>query len=212
VLEGQPEGPTDESSPYPAESDDPYFQSKVDAERGVYRFLKEHPHVRIVLILPTAMLGPSDPGPTPTGAFVRNLLQGKVRFLLPGAHRVADARDVAWAVVAAIEGGESGERYLVGGRKYPMAEFYETLTAVTGKPTPRKQISPGKLLLAARAMALASKVTRRPPPIRPNVVKRLQAEFWYSSAKAEEALGVHFRPLSETLHDTAKWFESENLA
>ncbi len=209
VLAEQDDGPTDESCPYADKSEDPYFFSKIEAEKAVLSFQENHPHIRIVSVLPSVMLGPGDRGPTPTGSFVLKLLRGEMKFVLPGAHRIADARDVAHAVVEAMRRGKQGERYLVGGPKVPMAEIYQTLTEVTGRPTPTQSITPGKLMMMSRLMTVASWITRRPPPIKPNIVKRLQAPFWYSSAKAQRDLGVTFRPLSETLADTASWFQQE---
>ncbi|MEW6264508.1 MAG: NAD-dependent epimerase/dehydratase family protein [Thermodesulfobacteriota bacterium] len=210
VLKARDGGPVDETSPYNEQTDDPYFASKVEAEKAVLRFLDRHPQIRIVLILPTVMLGPGDVGPTPTGAFVLKLLRGEMRFVLPGWHRIADARDVARAVVEAIDQGRHGERYLVGGRRYSVAEIYQAVTQVSGRPTPTKQITLRKLLLASRLMLLVSRITGRPPALKPNIVRRLQESFWYSSDKAERELGVSFRPLSETMTDTVKWFQSEH--
>jgi dihydroflavonol-4-reductase len=210
VLKAQDGGPLDETSPYNEHTDDPYFASKVEAEKAVLRFLELRPGMRIILILPTVMLGPGDVGPTPTGAFVLKLLRGQIKFVLPGWHRIADARDVAFAVAESINRGQRGERFVIGGRRYSVAEIYQAVTQVSGKPTPTKSITPGKLLLASRLMWLVSKVTRRPPPLKPNIVKRLQESFSYSSGKAERELGVSFRPLSATMADTVKWFQSEH--
>lgn len=212
VLAGGSGGAVSEESPYLAGSGDPYFASKVEAERAVFRFLDAHPEVRVALVLPSVMLGPGDRGPTPTGAFVLKLLQGKVPFVLPGWHRIVDVRDAARAVVEAIDRGRRGERYLVGGRRYEVAELYRTITEVTGRPTPTRRISARKLLVAARVMQLGSALTGRPPLVKPAIVHRLQEDHWYDSSKAERELGVTFRPLSATLADTARWFTAEGLA
>jgi dihydroflavonol-4-reductase len=210
VLEAPDGGTADESTPYDEHPEDAYFASKVEAEKAVRRFSEGHPGIRIVLILPTAMLGPGDVGPTPTGAFVLKLLRGEIKFVLPGWHRIADARDVARAIAESMTKGKRGERYVIGGRRYSVAEVYRAVTQVSGKPTPTKSIAAGKLLLASRLMWLVSKVTGRPPAIEPNIVKRLQESFSYSSDKAERELAVSFRPLSETMADTVSWFQSQN--
>ncbi len=211
VLETRNGRLVDESSPYAGSAGDPYFRSKVYAEKAVLDFQQKHPDMRIVILLPTVMLGPGDGGPSPTGAFILKVLNGAVKFILPGWHRIVDVRDVARAAVEAIQKGTAGERYVIGGRRYSVAEIYQTLTQVTGIPTPVKTITPKKLLFAARLMTLVSKVTRRQPPLKPNIVKRLQDDFTYSSAKAEREFGVRFRPLSETLADAAAWFQKEGM-
>lgn len=205
VLDTAGGGAVNEDAPYPPRGGDPYFASKIDAEREVVRFLAAHPEVRVVRVLPTVMLGPGDRGPTPTGSFVLRLLDGKIPFVLPGWHRIVDARDVAAAVLAAAERGARGARYLVGGRRYEVAELYRTLTEVTGTPTPTRRISPRRLLLASRVMALGAALTGRRPLLSPAIVRRLQEAHVYDSSRAERELGVRFRPLAATLADFVAW-------
>ncbi len=210
VLQTQPGVAANEDAPYAEQADDEYFSSKIAAEKAVLRFAREHTASRVVLVLPAVMLGPGDVGPTPTGAFVLKLLQGEIKFVLPGWHRIVDARDVAHAVAECMNKGKSGERYLLGGRRYSITAFYQAVSQASGRPTPAKTIAPGKLLLVSRMMLLVSKVTGRPPVIKPNIVRRLQEDFSYISAKAERQLGVRFRPLSETMADTVRWLQSEH--
>jgi dihydroflavonol-4-reductase len=211
VLKAPASGLADETSPYNDLTDDPYFASKVAAEKAVLRFCDARPAMRIVLILPTVMLGPGDVGPTPTGAFILKLLRGELKFVLPGWHRIVDARDVAFAVVQAIDKGKSGERFVVGGCRYSVAEIYQAVSEVSGRPTPTKQISSGKLLLLSRIMSLASTVTRRPPPLKPAMVRRLEEGFSFCSDKAVRELNISPRPLSKTMDDTVKWFLAEGM-
>ena len=102
TLQTEENQATDESSPYTDSTDDLYFQSKIDAEKEIFRFMKNHPAMRIVFILPSVMLGPGDRGPTPIGRLVLNVLTGKQKFLLDGSLCIADARDVALAAIAAL--------------------------------------------------------------------------------------------------------------
>jgi dihydroflavonol-4-reductase len=211
VLAPRDGAAVDEGSPYAEATDDPYFASKVEAEKAVLAFLDGHPALRSVLVLPSVMLGPGDRGPTPTGSFVLKLLRGEVPFVLPGWHRIADARDVAHAVVEAIDRGERGERFVVGGPRVEVAEICRTLAEVTGRPGPARPISPGKLLMVAHAMRLAAAVTGRRPLVTPAMVHRLQAAFTYDSSRAERRLGLRCRPLAETLADTAAWFRAQGM-
>lgn len=208
VLETNIGSLTDESNPYDNDTKDPYFRSKIEAEKEIYRFMESHPEMRIVFILPTAMLGPGDRGPTPSGQFIINALKGKVKFLLPGSMKIVDVRDVAKAIVSAIQKGQSSERYLIGGRQYPISQILQTISEITRKPAPSKSISQNKIILVARIMQIISKITGKPPELKVNIVKRLLRNFWYDSSKAEKEFGIQFRPLKDTLTDTVQWFQS----
>jgi nucleoside-diphosphate-sugar epimerase len=156
------------------------------------------------------MLGPGDAGPTPTGAFVLKVMRGELKFVLPGWHRLVDARDVAWAAAEAITRGRPGERYVLGGRRWSVAEVFQAVSRASGAPVPAKVIPPRRLLLASRVMALAARFTGRPPPLKPSIVRRLQEPFSFRSDKAERELGVRFRSLETSVADTVGWFEAEH--
>jgi nucleoside-diphosphate-sugar epimerase len=199
----------DESAPYDETTADPYFRSKILAEKEVLNFAYLHPDMMVNLLLPSAMLGPEDWGPTPSGNLIRRLLNAEFNILLPGSNRIVDARDVAMAVLAVLEKGITGGRYLIGGRKYAFSEIYETLGQVTNMPMPRKRPFTLVLMCAAYLMAFKSKLNRRPPMMNPSILKRLLENFGYDSSKAKKELGIRFRPLSETLTDTAGWFQQQ---
>lgn len=208
VLSDSERDEVDESSPYPTFVEDLYFRSKIEAEKVVRLFAEEHPEIRIVLLLPSVMLGPGDRGPTPTGAFVKKVMEGKIRQLLPGYHRIVDVRDTAKAVCASLDRGKSKERYLIGGRRYEIAEIQRAVSSVVGRSVPRKRINPAALLFLSKLASLVGKAAGRPPFLKPQMVKRLQKTFCYNSEKAERELGVRFRPIDETIRDTVQWFSS----
>jgi len=211
VLDTENIDEVDERASY-SETEDPYFRSKVLSEQAVNEFAMANPSVRIITILPTVMLGPGDRGPTPTGNIILNYLKGKTRFIFPGSHRIVDVRDVAHAAVQAINTGRGGERYLIGGRKYSFSEIFKIFSNITGNPPLKKTISPGKLLMIARLVTLLHNIKGESSPLKPEIIKRLQKNFWYNSSKAEKELGVAFRSLDETLSDTMAWFKENRYA
>jgi nucleoside-diphosphate-sugar epimerase len=212
VLKAEKNQVVDESSPYDEATKDPYFKSKVAAEKEVRKFANDHPDMTVMLLLPSVMLGPGDWGPTPTGNLIILLLKAEFKIILPGSNRIVDARDVALAVIAAIEKGKSGERYLIGGRKYEFSEIYDTLGHVTGRPMPQKSPPPMVLMLISFFMVMKGKFTGKPPALKPSIVRRLLDNFGYDSTKAEKELAIKFRPLSETLSDTAEWFHQQLIS
>ncbi len=211
VLKSLPNRQTDESNPYNEETTDPYFKSKVDAEKAVLRFSRAHSDMRIVFILPSVMLGPGDSCPSPTGKFMLNFLKGNLKFNLPGTMCIVDVRDVANAVVEAIVTGGNGERYLVGGNLYTLEKLFNTLADVSGKARLPKTISAKKLLFLSYIMLLISKISGKKPPLKPGIIKRLTENFSYSSLESEKVLKVKFRPISITMKDMYEWFQQKNM-
>jgi len=206
VLEMREE--VDESTPYSKNMKDHYFNSKIEAEKQIDRFLELHKNMRLIKLLPTVMIGPSDMGPTPNGNLILNFLKGEMKIILPGSINIVDARDVAKAAVNAMKKGKRGERYIIGGKRYKFKDYFESLAAVSEKPVLTKQPPVAALKIVATIMYIKSIFTGKAPALRISIIKRLQTNFRFNSSKAKKELEVTFRPLEETLADTVQWFET----
>jgi len=211
VLKIKKGTPADERSPYADPPDNAYFQSKIDAEKTVYRMLESRPDFRVVFILPGLMMGPSDAAPTHLGRYVLNYLDQKIPLILPGGMPIVDARDVAEAIISALERGERGQRFVVGGRTTKTTTFFSTLEHVSGVPAPTRKPSPGLLKALARTMETMSKITGNPPVLRVRDIRRVERMASYNSSDAETVLGIGFRPLEETIADTVGWFRASGM-
>jgi dihydroflavonol-4-reductase len=208
VLQHSTVHATDESSLYDETNPDAYFQSKIKAEKELYKLQKDLNDLEIIYILPTAMIGPNDIGPTPSNNFILNFLKGKVKMILPGSLKIVDARDVAIAVVNSINLGKNGERYIIGGSKHSISEIINTLKSITGISKPDKEISFNKILFISNVMKIIAKITSKQPELKPSIIKRLNENFWYDSSKASRELNISFRPIGLTLADTVSWMKN----
>ncbi|WP_017301182.1 SDR family oxidoreductase [Nodosilinea nodulosa] len=197
------------SPPAPVSYSNLYFKSKLIAEDAVATFLQRST-LPVVLICPGAMLGPQDAAPTEFGQFVLDFLNRKIPARLAGGMPTVDARDVAAAMVNAVERGKSGDRYIVGGPYFSMADLMHRLETVSGVPSPRQKI-PGFMmrLLALLATAVA-RFTGGEPAIPIEGVKIMLADLAYDSAKAQRELGAEFRPIDTTLADMVAWYRQAN--
>lgn len=202
--------PGDETTPPgPVTYSNLYFKSKLMAEAAVASFLQSHA-LPVVLICPGAMLGPQDAAPTEFGQFVLDYLNRKIPALLAGGMPCVDVRDVAKAMVNAVEHGRSGDRYIVGGPYFTMADLMRTLEAVSGVPAPRVQI-PGVIMrLLAVFSTWMGRLTGRKPAVPIEGIKVMLAALAYDSTKAQRELGVQFRPLEVTLKDQVAWYRQAN--
>jgi len=188
-----------------------YFKSKLRAEQAIDQFLARHT-LPVVLIQPGTMFGPQDSGPTEPGKLVLDHLHRRQPALLSGGMPVVDARDVAAAMVAAVDRGESGQRYLVGGVSYSMAHLGRTLAAVSGVPAPKLRLPGMMMRIGAWVSTWVGRITRRPPAIPIDGVTFILANIAYDSRKAQAQLGITFRPLEDTLADMVAWFRRQGMA
>ena len=206
---GRPQGtgPVDESAPYARETGNLYFQSKIRAEERVLEWLRSH-SLPIVMVLPGWMFGPFDDAPTASGRLVCDYLAGKLPGIIPGGASAVDARDVADGMIRAVDKGQPGERYVIGGALASLLEIALTLESVTGKPAPRLRIPYPMALAVAWLSQTKATLSGGDSLLTVSGVRTMNDAMKHklSSAKAERELGVSFRPLIETLRDEVQWF------
>jgi dihydroflavonol-4-reductase len=186
-----------------------YFKTKVLAEQEIDRFL-ETSRMDVVTILPGWMMGPGDAAPTSAGQLILDLLAGKLPGLIDGGAALADARDVAAAMVTAAELGIRGERYIVTGQLATMKDIALGLEAISGVKAPRLMLPDRIALAIAWWLETWAGWTGGVNPMPLSGIQTLLEKVNLSSAKAERELGATFRPLKETLKDTVTWYRAQH--
>jgi dihydroflavonol-4-reductase len=187
-----------------------YFRSKVETEKAIANFLKIH-SMPVVMILPGWMFGPSDAAPTSAGQLVQDFLNRKLLGVLNGGAGIADARDVAQAMIEAVDRGKSGERYIVGGELHTLPKIMKTLEKVSGVSGPRLRISAPVALTLAWLSQTTARLTGGTTLLTVSGVKTILNPHNISSEKAIRELGVKFRMLEDTLRDTVNWYKSQSV-
>lgn len=190
---------------------DPYARSKLLAEQGIMNFLKTH-GLPVVLILPSALIGPQDLGPSASGQALIQILEGKLPILPPGGVSAVDVRDVVTAMTHAVERGRSGERYIVSNGYITFAQLVEIIGKLFGVPVPKRTVPYPILSVLARAGELTSRMAGKPPQMSVNALKAMNRKHEVSAEKAIRELDVTFRPFEETVRDTANWFLANGYA
>lgn len=200
----------DESTPSGEETQwNLYAKSKLLAEKAVYQFLQSH-SLPVVLILPAVMFGPGDIGPTSTGLLIQDFLARKIPGIIDAGFSIVDARDVALAMLAAVEKGKSGERYIVGGRYYDIAELLKMLEQVSGVPAPTRTIPYAVTLVIAWLSQTMARITHQTALMTVESIRTVHLKRHVNSQKAMRELGITFRPTEETLRDEIAWYRAQS--
>ena len=152
----------------------------------------------VVVVNPSAMLGRDAQGREIRG-LCAHAKHGGTHRLMNGGTSFALVEDVAKSIVSALENGELGERYILGGANASWKEFYECAARVNGR---KSQLSnwPNALgkALECGAMVLDGVGLSRPRW----APERFRVWGWYGyadSSKAQKRLGHVIRPLEEVL-------------
>jgi dihydroflavonol-4-reductase len=176
----------------------PYYLSKMLQERLVLDRVGRD-GLPAVVLNPSLLLGPALNGSTSTG-IVEDAAAGRIPFVPAGGVSAVDVRDVAGAVVAALERGEVGERYFLATLNCPFDDFFRRLEACGAGRVPRIPV-PGA------AGVLGARLLRRVTPDRAAGIHPMKMDmaqhFWYADAsKARAELGFSPRRIDETLRET----------
>jgi len=214
VLQGRPGQITDETMEREESNADDYFRSKILADRVVKRFLHDHPDMFIVMVLPGWMFGPGDIGPTSSGQMVLDFVNRKIPGRVPGSFSVVDARDVVSHLLAALDLGHNGERYLAAGRHMTIDDLFQLLSDVSGVAAPTRRIPLFVLKGLAMLYELYASVTGRPVLLSRASVKLIEQELdrtHFDHTRGETELYCQFRPVAETLGDVVRWYRDNGF-
>ncbi|MGH3034488.1 MAG: NAD-dependent epimerase/dehydratase family protein [Gaiellaceae bacterium] len=173
---------TEEDSPPEWELAVPYKRSKLAAERLALE-------AGAVVVNPTAPVGDGDRKPTPTGRMVAGVAGGRIRgYVATTGLNLVDVRDVAHGHALALEHGQPGERYLLGGVNLPLEEVFAAVAALAGRPRPRLRVPYAVAVAAGKAGIVNT-----------DEVRLARLPMYFSSEKAATRLGYAPGPVEPAL-------------
>src|SRR5205807_2180090 len=96
----------------------------------------------IVIVNPSAPVGPRDVKPTPTGQVIVDFLNRAMPAYLDTGLNYVHVRDVAVGHILAAEKGQPGARYILGNAEgnWTLKESFQVLEEITGIGAPKVKI------------------------------------------------------------------------
>lgn len=173
---------TEDDSPPSWELAVPYKRTKLEAERLALA-------ANAVVVNPTTPVGEGDRRPTPTGRMIAGVATGRIPgFVATTGLNVVDVRDVARGHALALERGEPGERYLLGGVNLALADLFAAVARLAGRPPPRLRV-PYPLAEVAGRLGIANR----------DEVRLARLPMYFSSDRARSRLGYEPGPVEPAL-------------
>lgn len=161
----------------------------------------------VVIVNPTAPVGPGDWKPTPTGRLIVDFLNGKMPAYVDTGLNVVGVEDVAAGHLVAAERGRIGERYILGGRNLTLKEILDALSVISGRPAPWIRMPHAVALAAGYADQWLSRMMGREPQIPVEGVKMSRHRMFVDSSKAGRELGFRPGPVEAALERAVRWYE-----
>jgi dihydroflavonol-4-reductase len=196
--------PLDEQRPLALDEKCVYHRAKAHGEQLVHEAVRAG--LDAVVCSPATLTGPHDFEPSMIGNALIDLCRGKIPILLDVICDYSDVRDVATALITAMDKGRKGERYLLSGYVLRMPELTAILQELTKREMPKRTLPlwVGWAMLPFAHVAAA--LTGKPPVFTAGVLRAAVFNEEVKYDKATRELDYRPRSMKESLADTIEWF------
>jgi dihydroflavonol-4-reductase len=200
--------PTNEDSPVSeAQMTNHYKRSKWQAELVARALAKKG--LPVVIVNPSAPVGPRDVKPTPTGQVIVDFLNRAMPAYLETGLNWVHVRDVAVGHILAAEKGRVGERYILGHHSgnWTLKQAFRVLEELTGIRRPRMRLPYFVAWIAAQIDERVSALTGRAPKAPLAGVRMARHKMYFDPSKAVRELGLPQTDPKQAMADAVTWFQ-----
>jgi len=197
----------------PGELSGDYKKSKFQAE-AVAMDLFRSQGLPIIVVNPSAPVGPGDVKPTPTGKIVVDYLNRRLPAYVDTGLNWVHVRDVALGHILAAEKGRLGQRYILGHAQgnWTMQETLAALEKITGLPAPTRKLPYWLALRVAEVSEGIAFFTGKAPRATLAGVRMARHKMWFNPGKAIRELGLPQTPPEQAFTDAVLWFRANGYA
>lgn len=163
--------------------------------------------MEVIVLAPTAVMGPFDQQPSLIGKAVVSMYKGKIPALIPGGVDFIDVRDVAGAIVSALNRGTAGAVYLLSGEWVSLVSLNREIGRIKERPLTLPVVPLWLVFSMLPLVRMLAAISGGPPfYTRQSVYNLIYSNKKIDHAKATAELNFRPRPFTETLRDTIDWF------
>lgn len=166
--------------------------------------------LNVTIVCPGLPMGPGDIGPTPTGKYIIGIIKNPIAYYVDVYTNIADVRDIAYGHLLAMEKGQKGRSYILGGMTdITMKEIVEICLKLSGQEwKPLLKIPPKIFETIAYFMEMyADFVSQEAPMMTSRAAKANTLGLRADCSRAILELGYTSRPFEESLRDAIDWFK-----
>jgi dihydroflavonol-4-reductase len=183
----------------------PYVVSKREAEQVVLDLAAKG--LLASIVNPGFMVGPNDWKPS-SGTMLISVASGWGLWVPTGSNCFCDVRDVADGILAALERGQAGRRYILAGPTMTYRQAWRLFAEVSGGTPPLFPVGPLVRYGAGYVGDVVALLTRHEPLVNSAATAISAQRRDFSSTRAETELGYRVRPLRESAADAWAWFKA----
>ncbi len=182
-----------------------YMLSKKKAEDILVQMHQDFPETRWLMANPALMLGPGDLNNT--YKLIQGIQSGLFPSQPPGGTYMMDVRDTVTGLLALVDKGRSGERYILGGVNLSFVDLNALTAHVIGKFPPPTILPEASKKPIYKLFQWHEALSKTPVSISADNLEAGFRKRYFSARKAQQELGWQSCiPLRQTLADTWHWY------
>lgn len=184
-----------------------YFISKAEAEVEVQRGIAQG--LDAVILNPANIIGPYD---TRGWAQIFIKIQAnEFSGIGKGGGSFCHVAEVVKVMREAVDKGQTGERYVLGGVEASYHELALVTQQIIGGTVPDKPVSASMMTFFLWVVLFFYTLRRKKPFLTPEIVKLSSNWLRADATKATVELGYQARSLESMIKDSCAWLKSEHL-
>ena len=162
----------------------------------------------LVVVNPSAPVGPRDIKPSSTGERILDYLHGREPSFVSGGINFISVKDVAEGHLLAAEKGSAGERYILGHHdgNLQLPGFLELMERVSGLRAPSLVDHSGSRHMLRRVLSTLRLAAAASSKIRDPASDRRPTALTCDPSKAIRELGLPQTPLDDAFAGAVSWF------
>ncbi len=179
-----------------------YGISKYEGEREVWRGIAEGLHA--VIVNPTIILGPGNWNQSSARLF-KQVYKG-LKFYTSGTNGYVDVNDLASIMIGLMKSKTEAQRFIVTAENIAYKQLFDWMAEELKVTPPKHRAGPTLSAIAWRSLKALSLFTGKPPLITRETAQTANSLYHYSNEKILTETGFRFKPVKETIKETARYF------
>jgi dihydroflavonol-4-reductase len=165
--------------------------------------------LEVVIVNPSVVLGPGDINQI-SGSLVVESARGLAFIYTNGGVNMIHIDDVADGQLAALQRGQPGQQYILGGENVSHQQVFNTIAAITGARPPWLRIPDVVIPPLARVIDFASCFL--PLPLNGGQLRMSRHKLYCDTSKAAEQLGFQAtRSFQKAAQETYDWYREQGV-
>lgn len=181
-----------------------YGKTKAEATRYVLNSADEN--FEVVVIFPSACIGPYDFKVSSVGIMVRMIMRGRMPVSLNfGGYNFVDIRDVAKGMRSAAYKGRAGECYLLTGEVFTSDGIIRLIAETSGRKAPKIKLPFWLTSIFAPLAEVFYKISGASPVFTRISIEVINYNCNFCFAKAQKELGYNPMSIKQSVSDMIGW-------